>query len=174
MQVAQTILGKGSLDIVIIATNYYDAIYRFCVRRVGIDNAADVTQETFITAQVALKRYRGESSLITWLFGIAHNECRRFIRRNRLLPPLLELDIPVASGEGNWIDRACLQEAITKLSPEHREVVLLHEVEGLTYEEAATVLGVPVGTVKSRLHHAFLHLRKALHAKGFKEAVGWI
>lgn len=171
MHVAQTAFGTSSLDIVEIARDYYDAIYRFCSRRVGVENACDVTQETFITAQGALKRYRGESSLITWLFGIAHNECRRFIRKSKVAPQLIEFDIPVHSGEGHWINRTCLEEALSNLSPDHREIVLLHEIEGLTYDEAALVLSVPVGTVKSRLHHAFLQLRKRLQDQEFREAV---
>lgn len=64
--------------------------------------------------------------------------------------------------EGGLIDRQALRAAMQTLTAEHREVVLLHEVDGLTYEEAAKVLGIPVGTVKSRLHHAFLRLRATL------------
>ena len=67
-----------------------------------------------------------------------------------------------AEGASQIVDREALRQALGKLSPEHREVVLLHEVEGLTYEDAAKVLDVPVGTVKSRLHHAFLNLRRML------------
>ena len=63
-------------------------------------------------------------------------------------------------GESTLIDRESLRGALKKLTSEHLEVVILHEVEGMTYEEAAGVLGVPVGTVKSRLHHAFVSLRR--------------
>jgi RNA polymerase sigma-70 factor (ECF subfamily) len=66
--------------------------------------------------------------------------------------------------ESQLIDRHSLQDALDKLSAEHREVVLLHEVEGLNYEEAASIIGVPVGTVKSRLHHAFANLRRSLRS----------
>jgi RNA polymerase sigma-70 factor (ECF subfamily) len=69
---------------------------------------------------------------------------------------------PTANPEGAIVDRQALKDALSTLSEDHREVVLLHEVEGLTYQEAAEVLGVPEGTVKSRLHHAFLNLRRAL------------
>ena len=64
--------------------------------------------------------------------------------------------------ENSIINRHALRNALRSLSEEHREVVLLHEVDGLTYDEAAAVLGVPSGTVKSRLHHAFLALRKSM------------
>lgn len=151
-------------DITAIAREHYDTVYRFCARRVGIDAAADTAQETFITAQRALSRFRGASSLSTWLLGIAHNECRRMARKRRCEPPTIELTETGSDEhhEETIINRHALQEALAKLSPEHREVVLLHEVEGLSYEEAAIVLSIPVGTVKSRLHHAFANLRKSL------------
>jgi len=151
-------------DIAAIAREHYDMVYRFCARRVGVDAAADTAQETFITAQKALPKFRGASALTTWLLGIANNECRRMSRRRRCEPPMIEL-VEHGSAEHHEetiINRQALQQALAKLSPEHREVVLLHEVEGLSYEEAALVLGVPVGTVKSRLHHAFANLRKSL------------
>jgi len=105
----------------------------------------------------------------TWLYGIANNECRRVARASRCMPVTIELDpgmAGAASHETNAIDRSVLQAALDRLSDEHREVVLLHEVEGLSYEEAAQVLQIPVGTVKSRLHHAFLSLRRALDPLG--------
>lgn len=151
-------------DIAAIAREHYDMVYRFCARRVGVDAAADTAQETFLTAQRALSRFRGASSLSTWLLGIANNECRRTARKRRCEPPTIELTETGSADhqEEIIINRHALQQALGKLSAEHREVVLLHEVEGLSYEEAAVVLGIPVGTVKSRLHHAFANLRKWL------------
>jgi RNA polymerase sigma-70 factor, ECF subfamily len=157
------------LDIGTIAREHYDAVFRFCARRVGQDRAADAAQETFLTAQKVLSRFRGESSVSTWLFGIAHNECRRIVRKERLAPVSLEIeayDHASENTEGALVDRQALRQAMQKLSDEHREAVILHELDGLTYEEAAAILGVPVGTVKSRLHHAFLNLRKSLFAEG--------
>ena len=124
-----------------------------------------MAQDTFLTAQKVLHKFRGESNLTTWLFGIANNECRRVSRKQRLEPLLLEIDPERTSLEGcetEIVDRNALEQALAKLSPEHREIVLLHEIEGLTYEEAASILSVPVGTVKSRLHHAFLQMRRSL------------
>jgi RNA polymerase sigma-70 factor (ECF subfamily) len=150
-----------------IARQHYEAVFRFCARRVGVDRAADVSQDTFLTAQKVFHKFRGESNLRTWLFGIANNECRRASRKLRFEPLLLDIDPegPALEGtEGSIVDRYALQQALAKLSPEHREIVILHEIDGLTYEEAAAVLSVPVGTVKSRLHHAFLQLRRSLFA----------
>lgn len=147
-----------------IVRDHYDAVYRFCIRRIGPVLAEDVAQNTFLTAQRALGRYRGESTLRTWILGIALNECRRAGRRQRIVPLPLEIDLacPEAPDEGAFVDRRALEQALAKLSEEHRDVVLLHELQGLTYEETALILGVPVGTVKSRLHHAFLNLRREM------------
>ena len=148
-----------------IVRDHYDAVYRFCVRRIGIGRAADAAQETFVTAQRAIRRYRGDSSLRTWILGIAVNECRRAIRRGGADPLPLEIDLPCpADDERTLVDRQALVAALARLSDEHREAVLLHEIQGLTYEEVAQATGVPVGTVKSRLHHAFLRLRKEMGA----------
>ena len=153
------------LDMATIARQHYDAVFRFCARRVGMDRAADVSQETFLTAQKVLHKFRGESNLTTWLFGIAHNECRRASRRSNFEPVLLEIDPEMTSNldsEDTIVDRHALSQALSKLSSDHREVVLLHEIEGLTYEQVAKILQIPVGTVKSRLHHAFQQMRRSL------------
>lgn len=72
------------------------------------------------------------------------------------------MDTPAPAIEANLVDGHLLKSALESLSDEHREVVLLHEVEGLRYAEIAVITGVPEGTVKSRLHHAFRHLRTHL------------
>lgn len=148
-----------------VVRDHYDAVYRFCARRIGIGRAADASQETFVTAQRAIRRFRGESSLRTWILGIAVNECRRAIRKGGAEPLPLEVDLAGhTDDEGALVNRQVLAEALARLSDEHREVVLLHEIEGLTYDEIAEATGVPSGTVKSRLHHAFLRLRKEMGA----------
>ncbi len=156
---------SNDLDMASIARQHYDAVFRFCARRVGVDRASDVSQETFLTAQKVLHKFRGDSTLSTWLFGIALNECRRATRKFAIEPVslILETDqIQQSSGEDAIVDRHALAQALARLSSEHREVVILHEIEGLTYEEAAEILQVPVGTVKSRLHHAFQQMRRSL------------
>ena len=67
------------------------------------------------------------------------------------------------SQESELINREILRQAMSKLSDEHREVVTLHEIDGFTYEEIAQITNIPVGTVKSRLFHAFTNLRKAIY-----------
>lgn len=157
--------GREALDIREIAREHYDAVYRFCARRVGPERAADAAQETFLTVQRIIVKFRGESSIRTWLFGVALNECRRTLRRQGIACAPLDHALNVSSdgcSEDQIVNREVLRRVLEELSEEHREVVMLHELEGLTYEEAGEVLGIPTGTVKSRLHHAFLNMRRAL------------
>jgi RNA polymerase sigma-70 factor (ECF subfamily) len=155
-----------------IVRHHYDDVWRFCARRLGPDLASDAAQETFVTAQKRLKDFEGRSELRTWLFGIALNHCRNLARKRKPEVPvdwLTESAEPMHDGvDRSVVDREALRCALSNLSAEHREVVLLHEIDGLTYQEAADLLGIPVGTVKSRLHHAFLNLRAAL--RGAEEA----
>lgn len=149
-----------------LVQEHYPRVYRFCARRLGDDLGQDAAQETFVTMQKNLKRYGQKSSFETWLLGIAHNQCRNLARKRRLEPLSIELWIensPQGDQESQSLaDREVLKCALSQLSQEHREVVYLHEVEELRYAEIGEVLGIPEGTVKSRLHHAFLNLRRML------------
>lgn len=153
---------ERTLDIERLAVEHYGLVFRFCARRVGVERAADAAQETFITAWKVRGRFRGTSAVTTWLLGIAHNECRRILRKSRIESALEDWLPDSSPGEHQLVNREALRVALGQLSADHREVVLLHEVEGLTHDEAAEVLGIPVGTVKSRLHHALSNLRRAL------------
>lgn len=145
-----------------LVSDHYDRVARFCVRRLGPELGKDAAQETFIAMQKSLKAYRGDSAFSVWLLGVAHRVCLVARRRNKefsRLPDWMEAG-PVPEKE--ILDREVLRAAMLALSEEHREVVLMHEVEGLSYAEIAEILGVPEGTVKSRLHHAFSRLREKL------------
>jgi RNA polymerase sigma-70 factor, ECF subfamily len=166
MLLVQEKTGKGiPVSIEQLANDHYDRVFRFCSMRVGFHHAGDAAQETFLIAQRSIKRFRGESSPLTWLIGIAHNECRRLNRISQREAPLPEFN-PAESAESQLIDRHVLRLALSKLSDEHREVVIFHEIDELTYEEISSILEIPVGTVKSRLHHAFLNLRRILGIEG--------
>jgi RNA polymerase sigma-70 factor (ECF subfamily) len=147
-----------------VVAEHYAAVYRFCARRIGGELAKDAAQETFLTAQRTLKRYDGRSTVLTFLLGIAHNHCRNMARKNRMEISYEEVwEKPDgANAAQTVVDRETLRGALLGLSQEHREVIVMHELEGLRYEEIATVLRVPLGTVKSRLHNAFIALRTKL------------
>jgi len=148
-------------------------VFRLCRRMLGSrEDAMDAAQDTFVRVVRGLPRFRGEAAFRTWVYGIALNVCRNVLasapRRAaaRAVPvdgeagdggaPLSLADgraDPEAVAYGRQLGGA-LEQALAALSPEHREVLVLREVEGLEYEEMAAVLGCRLGTVKSRLARA--------------------
>jgi RNA polymerase sigma-70 factor (ECF subfamily) len=117
--------------------------------------AEDVTQEAFLRAFRFLRTFRGDSKFTSWLFRIARNCAMDAIRARTVH---LDREPPPPVGPTDPQARLELQTALASVSEEHREPFLLIEVFGLSYREAADVLGVRVGTVKSRMHRA----RKAM------------
>lgn len=135
-------------------------------------DAEDVLQETWTGVYKALKRFEGRSSVRTWLTRILTTQVALWRRKRRggvlsLQSPQLEAENlphrqPSASRHADW--QSDLEAALQKLSPDHREVVVLREIQGLSYDEIALSLAVPRGTVESRLHRARAELRKLLQA----------
>lgn len=146
---------------------HYSRVYRFCARRIGDDLAPDAAQETFVTMQKSLRGFEAKSRFDTWLLGIAHNQCRTLIRKKKLEPLSLQhwMELQAPQVGDQLLNREALRCALEKLSDEHREVIFLHEIEGLRYAEIAEILDIPEGTVKSRLYHAFRDMRKYLTEK---------
>lgn len=164
---------------------YQDAIYTHACRMLGDESAADdATQETFIAAYQALKTFRG-GSFRAWLFRIVTNQCYDELRRRQRRPttplePLItsdeEIESPKWLGDDSnspeeEVDQQDLREAIqhclNALPQQFRSVVLLIDVQGMDYSEAAQILKVPVGTIKSRLARARVRLQDCL--QGFWE-----
>ena len=119
------------------------------------DEAEDVAQDTFVQAFLHLKRFRGQSSLFTWLYRIAVNACRMRLRKRRPLP-LSDVHHPDEAGfdEQAWVLKQQVDEVLRRLPEPLREVLILREMHELSYEEIAQVLRIPVGTVRSRLFTA--------------------
>ena len=143
------------------------------------EDALDVVQETFTKAYQSLDRFKGDSAFYTWVYRIAHNLCIDHQRRAGKQPQVpLDSDepghaslaaIPDGLHPDQPFDRARdaeiarrVQEAIRELTPDHRAVILLRELEGLSYEEISQVLECPKGTVMSRLHYARRQLQARL------------
>ena len=152
---------------------YEASIYRFGLRMCGNEEAArEVLQETLLAAFRNLPSFRGEASLSTWLYQIARSFC---IKERRGEHPTESLDgkagerlaepsaTPDAQAHAREIG-AALAAAIGALPPEYRETLVLRDVEGLSAEEAAAVVGIEVGALKSRLHRARAQLRSELAA----------
>jgi RNA polymerase sigma-70 factor, ECF subfamily len=128
--------------------------------------AQDLVQETFLQALKSADRFRGESALYTWLHGILLNLSRHHWRRQKrfVLDENIALETPVHSAAEAEADRdfraTRLTRALQRLSPEHREVIVLRFYENLKIHEIAAQTGVSSGTIKSRLHYALRCLEK--------------
>ena len=165
-----------------IVARYKDEIYTYIRRMISNrDDAEDLAQEVFVRAFASIKSFRRESNLRTWLYKIATNLCIDKYRRKgveKQFVTSLEREDP-EDEEPNPIDipdnkydpermyehselQMEIQKALLKLPEKQRAVILLFDLEGMSYEEIAKVVDCPVGTVKSRLFNARLQLRKLL------------
>jgi RNA polymerase sigma-70 factor (ECF subfamily) len=154
---------------------YMPAVYRFGAKMCrNPDDAKDVVQETLLAAARGVRDFRGGASLSTWLFTIARSHCIKKHRRRVGEPEqVVSLDAheahrmptPIARPDEAASDRelgSALDAAIASLDPAYREVLVLRDVEGLTAPEVASVLGLGVDAVKSRLHRARMAVRDQL------------
>ncbi len=166
---------------------YQDQAYRVAYRLLGDpDAAADATQDAFLKAYRHIGRFQG-GAFRAWLLRIVTNTCYDYLRRRRRRPTV-SLDASFADGgpgeASAWLRdtrdgqdparyaenralAAAIEACLAALPPDFRAVVVLVDVEGLDYPTAAQALGVPVGTVKSRLARARRRLRDCLRAAGW-------
>lgn len=145
-------------------------VYNLAFRMLGnADDAREASQEAFITCVRKLKGFRGESAFGTWLYRVASNASYDVLRRRKRTPvPLEELPETESSSDvaQTSADVVDVQRALLKVPEDFRVVLILHDVEGLPYEEIAVAVGVPVGTVKSRLHRGRVALGRLLGGAG--------
>ncbi len=150
---------------------YGPRLHRLARRHAACEaDAEDLTQEIFVALYQSLPNFRGASSLATWSYRVALNHCLKHAAKARPVTvpyqDAREQPAPDALGPAFQSARRELsgqiEAALEALSPGHRDAVILHELHEMTYAECAAVLGVPVGTVKSRLSTAFRRLRESL------------
>ncbi len=162
----------------VLVGRYQDRLYPTMLRLTGsTEDALDLLQDAFLRAFEKLDRFQGESSFYTWVYRIAVNLALSDRRRRRSSTrargcggeggePLDPPDDPATSDPTLPIERAerddLIQAALNSLADDHRAVVVMKEFDGLRYEEIAAILGVPIGTIRSRLHRARLELRERL------------
>jgi RNA polymerase sigma-70 factor (ECF subfamily) len=161
-----------------LVLRYQDRLYNTVYRLVdNAEDAQDVVQEAFLNAYQSLDSFKGHSEFFTWLYRIAYNTAISLKRKQRVTLSLsargngeADLDPPDESDltrPGHGLERAeeerRIQEALNRLSPEHRMVLILKDMEGQKYEAMAEILEVPIGTIRSRLHRARAELRELLH-----------
>jgi RNA polymerase sigma-70 factor, ECF subfamily len=164
-----------------IVREHQDRVFTFCARMLSDrEEALDAAQEVFLSAYRHLKGFRGEASLSTWLLRIAANNCLNRIRQRTVREgrEVAVLDLDDADGppfqpigrDDERPDRIAeiretgrvIESALSHIPPEFRWILLLSDIEGFSNEEVAAMAGIPVGTVKSRLHRSRAALRKML------------
>jgi RNA polymerase sigma-70 factor (ECF subfamily) len=167
----------------VLYARYEKAIFNLIYRMVGdFEDATDLTSQTFLHALRAYGRFRGEAQAYTWLYRIAVNLCKNhFRKRDREARfQMVSLDAPIMA-DGEEVERdiedltqsperlmegqelqMVIQEAIMALSPDLRTVILLRDVQGLSYQEIAEITKCSVEAVKSRIFRARGHLRRVL------------
>ena len=171
----------GAFDLLV--TRHQGRIYRLACRLLGDREAAlDATHESFVKAWKALPRFKGQARFSTWLTRITINQCRNELRKRSTVKHTrpVSLDEPVPGGETSrsesveardpaaWEEmrgdevQTAFAAAVRGLDTEAREVLLLTEVEALSYEGIADLLAIPVGTVRSRLHRARAEVRRRM------------
>jgi RNA polymerase sigma-70 factor, ECF subfamily len=144
-----------------LVERHRDVVFRVAARVVGREEAEDVSQDAFLRAFHRLDRFRGEGEFRAWLLQITHNAALSAVGRRRPEPveetdelqadrALLERG-PASRLEGRE-RRARLEGKIRILRPEHRSVLVLRDIEGLSYEEIGEITEMPLGSVKGRLH----------------------
>jgi RNA polymerase sigma-70 factor (ECF subfamily) len=174
-----------------LVDEHYDRIFR-AARFMCSDPAAaeDLVQETFLAAAESLKSFEGRSSTYTWLYGILLNKFRRWLRRKQATAislqtmsgddeqerneEILQSDYPSppeTAERAEAIEQ--VRSAVRELSADHRSVITLRYVEGMSYEEIAEVLDCPIGTVKSRIHYALQKIGKRLEEPQRMRRPGW-
>jgi len=173
---------RAAFDQLVI--RHEDRVYNMALRMLGnADDALDLAQEVFLSAYRALGTFESKSLFSTWLYRVTVNRCRDELRRRATVKHTRPRPLGGPAGEdapsdppargASPADAAILREsldlvsaAVAALPEDAREALVLRDVEGLEYEEIASVLEVPVGTVRSRLHRARSLLRDRLREAG--------
>lgn len=165
-----------------LVEKYYKKIYNLAYRYVGdSEEANDLAQEIFTAAFQNLKKFRGDAKFSTWLFQIATNRGKnrfKYLKRRGYFASRgpSESDDDRDSGPKPVPDHSTnpetmlaskqlqkiVQDAINELDPDHKEIVILRDIEGFSYEEIAQILNLPEGTTKSRLHRARMVVKEKL------------
>jgi RNA polymerase sigma-70 factor (ECF subfamily) len=146
-----------------LVERHRDVVLRVAARIVGDDDAEDVTQDAFLRAYHRLARWRGEAPFRTWLLHIAHNSAVDALNARRVLSTPLDETAHEVPDAAERTPAARLEAAerrrrldvkLKALNPRHRTVLVLRDIEGLTYDEIAAIADMPLGSVKARLHRA--------------------
>lgn len=169
----------------LLVARWQEPLYRFAYRLLErSEEAREVCQETFLRVLSRADRFEPGARFSTWMYQIALNLCRDRLRRQRrwgllfgekaggrsleAAVPAEAATTPAAALEREEV-RHAVRRALSSLSPEQREVLILKEYEGLKFREIAELTGCPESTVKSRLYQGLARLREVLERQGFRD-----
>ena len=170
-----------------LVRTYQQRVFNMVFRMLGNrEEAEDVAQDVFVTVFQSAANFRGDSKFSTWLYRVTINHCKnrlKYLKRRgrhmgRPLDEIAEHELARGSGEaqptfhssiprpddmaaGRQLERI-IQQEMARLDEDHRLLLVLRDIQGLSYQEMADVTGLNVGTIKSRLHRARLALKEAL------------
>jgi len=149
-----------------IYQNHKDQVYTLALRLCGnTSDAEDILQEVFLRVYKSIHQFRGDSALSTWLYRLTVNATRSFIKKQQRLsqkPELPEQVLDASKLPGDPVMRRHLLKALSQLPQGYREVLVLHDIQGLLHEEIAEILNIRKGTSKSQLHKARNRMRTLL------------
>lgn len=138
-------------------------VWRLCTALGSAGEVEDLVQETYLRALRGAPTYRGEAPVQTWLLGVARHVCADHVRRRQRQRRLLDRVGIAAAAERSTIDAGGgAADLVGRLHPDRRDAFVLTQIVGLSYDEAATVLGCPIGTIRSRVARARDDLLSAL------------
>ncbi len=132
-------------------------VWKLCMALGSRGETEDLVQETYLRALKSLHSFRGDSSVRTWLLSVSRNVCADHVRRRERQRRLIERVTPLAA-DAITPGPVFIDEMIDGLSRDRRDAFVLTQMIGLSYEEAAQALGVPIGTVRSRVARARIEL----------------
>ncbi|MBN2494641.1 MAG: sigma-70 family RNA polymerase sigma factor [Deltaproteobacteria bacterium] len=184
-QIVEALKRGEETAFVILVRTHQHRVYGLCLRMLADrQEAEDLAQEVFLTVFRAIQDFREESRLSTWLYRITRNHCLnrlKFLKRRAHEKQLSFEDARQADLHGQAIHRpvaaqvprpdrlvegkqieAIVNDQIAALNEEHRELVVLRDLEHLSYEEIRSITGLPIGTIKSRLHRARMDLARRM------------
>jgi len=146
-------------------------VYRLMVRMVGLQDAADVTQQVFMHVFRKIDQFAGRSKFETWLYRLAANEALQHLRKGQRWKFQTLSHDPVShrTPEGESDEhKELLDHALARIEPELRSIFVLREIEGMSYHQIAETIEIPEGTVASRLNRARRELRQHLADLGWE------
>ena len=148
-----------------LLNRYKGPVYRFAYGMLSNRmDAEDVSQEAFVKAYYSLSSLENEYAFSSWMIRIVSNLCKDRLKKRAKEQGIREEpnEHIVDPGLPDPLQKVSMEESLSRLSMDHREVILLHDVQGYRYEEIADMADIPIGTVKSRLFAARMALRKDL------------